>query len=124
MLKLCVLTDLMLFTSVHELQTNQSHYRLYYDASIEFFRGYHLPFAILSVTLATFFVIIPTLILILYPFRCFQKCLSYCQIRWHFLHAFDMLIPFRVAISMKLNLEHMTCVVSLLMVLHSGSVSV
>ena len=34
---LCVSTDLMLFTSVHELQTNQSHYRLYYDASIEFF---------------------------------------------------------------------------------------
>ena len=65
---LCILTDLMLFTSVHELQTNQSHYRLYYDAILEFFRGYHLPFAILSVTLATFFVIIPTLILILYPF--------------------------------------------------------
>ena len=47
-----------------------------------------IPYALLSATLATFFIIIPTLILILYPFRCFQKCLSYYQIQWHFLHAF------------------------------------
>ena len=31
---------------------------------------------------------IPTLILILFPFRCFQKYLSCCQIQWHFLHTF------------------------------------
>ena len=41
-----------------------------------------------AIALSTVFVIIPTLILILYPFRCFQKCISYYQIQWHFLHAF------------------------------------
>ena len=85
---LCVSTDLMVFTAVHELLSNKTHYRLYYDANIEFFRGSHVPYALLSATMALFFVIIPTLILILYPFQCFQKCLSYYQIRRHFLHTF------------------------------------
>ena len=42
----------------------------------------------MSFTLLIFLITIPTLILIFYPLRCFQKCLSYYQIRWHFLHAF------------------------------------
>ena len=33
-------------------------------------------------------IVIPTLVLMLYPFRWFQKCLSYFCIQWHFLHAF------------------------------------
>ena len=85
---LSVSTDLMVFTAIHELQINKSHYRLYYDADVNFFRGYHIPYALLSATLAAFFIIIPTLILFLHPFRCFQKCLSYYQIQWQFLHAF------------------------------------
>ena len=85
---LSVSTDLLVFTAVYELPGNQTHYRIYYDASVEFFRGSHIPYALLAATLAIVFVMIPTLILILYPFRCFQKCLPYCQIQWHFLHAF------------------------------------
>ena len=85
---LSVSTDLMAFTAVHELLTNKTHYRLYYDANIELFRDSHIPYALLPATMAILFVIIPTLILVLYPFRCFQKCLSYYQIQWHFLHAF------------------------------------
>ena len=85
---LTVSTDLMFFTSVHELLSNKSHYRLYYDANVQFFRGHHLPYALLSSTLLIFLIIIPTLILIFYPFQWFQRCLSYYQIRWHFLHAF------------------------------------
>ena len=85
---LSVSIDLLLFTAVHELPANKIHYRIYYDANVELFRGSHIPYALLAVTLTTVFVIIPTLILILYPFRCFQKCLSYYQIQWHFLHAF------------------------------------
>ena len=81
-------TDLLVFTAVHELPDNKTHYRIYYDASVEFFRGSHIPYALLAATLAIVFIMIPTLILILYPFQCFQKCLSYCRIQWHFLHAF------------------------------------
>jgi hypothetical protein len=85
---LSVSADLLVFAAVHELPGNKTHYRIYYDASIEFFKGPHIPYALLAATLAMVFVMIPTLILILYPFRCFQKCLSYYQIQWHFLHAF------------------------------------
>ena len=85
---LSVSTDLLVFTAVHELPANKTHYRIYYDANIEFFRGSHVPYALLAATLAIVFVVIPTLILMLYPFRCFQKCLSYYQIQWHCLHAF------------------------------------
>ena len=73
---------------MHELPDNKTHYRIYYDASEEFLCGSHIPYALLAATLAIVFIIIPTLILILYPFRCFQKCLSYYRIQWHFLHAF------------------------------------
>ena len=73
---------------MHELPDNETHYRIYYDASEEFFCESHIPYALLAATLAIVFIMIPTLILILYPYQCFQKCLSYCQIQWHFLHAF------------------------------------
>ena len=83
-----VSADLLIFTAVHQLPDNKTHYRNYYDASVELFHGSHIPYALLAALLAIVFIMIPTLILILYPFRCFQKCLSYYRIQWHFLHAF------------------------------------
>ena len=85
---LSVSADLLVFTAVHELPDNKTHYRIYYDASVEFFRGSHIPYALLAATLAIVFIMIPTLILMLYPFQCFQKCLSYYRIQWHFIPAF------------------------------------
>ena len=84
---LSVSTDLMLATHVHRLHSNKGQYRLYYAGNIKFLHGDHIPYAILFITMLLF-IVIPTLILIFYPFRCFQKCLSYYQIQWHFLHAF------------------------------------
>ena len=55
---LSILADLMVFMAVHELPTNKTHYRVYYDANIEFFRGSHIPYALLSATIATFFVML------------------------------------------------------------------
>ena len=34
------------------------------------------------------FVLLPTLLLILYPFRWFQKCLNFIPVRWYILHTF------------------------------------
>ena len=84
---LSVSTDLMVFTSVHELN-DKDRFRLYYAANVEFFQHDHIPYALLSLAMLIFMITIPTLVLIFYPFRCFQKCLSCYQIRWHFLHAF------------------------------------
>ena len=85
---LSVSMDLMLFTPVHELHSNKHHYRLYYAANIKFFTNYHIPYALLSTALLIFLIAIPTLILILYPCRCFQWCLSHYQIRYPILHTF------------------------------------
>ena len=85
---LSVCTDLMLSTPVHELYSNKTHYRLYYDANVKFGDRSHIPFLVLSLILFLLLIVIPTLVLMIYPFHCYQKCLSYFSIQWHFLHAF------------------------------------
>ena len=61
---------------------------LYYDASVAFFSGEHLPFAFLAIFVLLTFNVLPLLVVVLYPTRVFQKCLNYCRIRWHAVHAF------------------------------------
>ena len=61
---------------------------LYYDASIEYFGSKHLPYAILALFVVLIFIIFPILLLLLYPMRCFQRCLSCCGVRWHVLPIF------------------------------------
>jgi hypothetical protein len=84
---LSVSSDMLMFTSVHNL--NGSVYRaLYYDSSVAYFGNEHMVYGILAVFSLVFVIIIPTLVLTLYRFRCFQKLLSCFPIQWHFLHAF------------------------------------
>ena len=61
---------------------------LYYDASVVFISRDHLPFAILAIFVVLTFNILPLLVVVLYPTRVFQKCLSCLRIRWHAVHAF------------------------------------
>ncbi len=61
---------------------------LYYDPTLTFFGQSHLPYAVLAIFVSATFVLLPTLVLILYPTRLFHKCLNCCGIRWHSLHAF------------------------------------
>ena len=61
---------------------------LYFEPSIEPFSAAHLRYAIPAVIVLSTFVLIPPLILILYPTKLFQKCLGCCNQRWHALHTF------------------------------------
>ena len=61
---------------------------LYYDGSVEYFGREHLPYAILALTVMLFLVIFPLLLFIVYPMRCFQKCLTYFNLRCHALRVF------------------------------------
>ena len=61
---------------------------VYYDASIEYFSAPHLPFALLAICVLCVFVVLPALVLLLYPTRAFQRSLGCCRVRWHGLHAF------------------------------------
>ena len=62
--------------------------RLLYDATLPYFGSRHLPYAILAMSVLTVFVLLPTLLLILYPFRWFQRLLSFFPFRWYILHTF------------------------------------
>ena len=62
---------------------------VYYDASIEYFSAStHLPFALLAIFVLCTFVVLPALVLLLYPTRIFQRSLGCCRVRWLALHAF------------------------------------
>ena len=63
-------------------------YRLFYDATVPYFGSRHLPYAITAVMVIIIFTILPVLLLILYPFRCFQKFLNLFPVRWYILHTF------------------------------------
>ena len=73
------------FSSSGTINTSQ---KLYYDATIDYFGSTHLPYAILAIVVLVVFVLLPVLILMLYPFRWFQKILNVLPVRWHVLHTF------------------------------------
>ena len=61
---------------------------MYYDASIGFFSAQHLPFALLAILALCIIVVLPALVLLLYPTSIFQKSLGCYRVRWLALHAF------------------------------------
>ena len=85
---LSVTTDLLLPTRIDQLGSNNFTFGLYYSPSVQYFGDEHLPYAILALSLLTLFVIIPTLVFLLYPLQLFHKLLSFFPFNWHFLHAF------------------------------------
>ena len=88
---LSVVYDLLVPVQVYELSSSGRlgvSLKLYYDASIDYFGSTHLPYAILAIVVLVVFVLLPVLILMLYPFRWFQKILNVFPVRWHVLHTF------------------------------------
>ena len=85
---LSVSFDLLLPTYVYNMNGSVVGLYLYYDASVEYFGKKHLPYAILALFVVLIFIIFPILLLLLYPMRCFQRCLGHCGVRWHALHIF------------------------------------
>ena len=60
----------------------------YYNATVPYFSTEHLPYAILAVSVLAIFIVLPVLILLLYPTRVFQRLIGCCNTRWHALDAF------------------------------------
>ena len=85
---LSVTEDVLAPTEIYQLGSNTSTFGLYYSPSVTYFGPEHRPYAIMAIAILTLFVIIPTIMLTLYPFRFFQKFLSFFPLNWHFLHAF------------------------------------
>ena len=78
-------------TSVSLLTTvdvhNYGHERVFYwDGSVAF--NLHISTSILAITTCVVFIILPTVLLLAYPTRTFQKCLNCCGLRCLPLHIF------------------------------------
>ena len=60
---------------------------LLFDPQIKFFHLEHIPYVVLSFSVILVFVVLPPLLLLLYPTRLFRMCLSCCGFkRWDILH--------------------------------------
>ena len=104
---LSVTADVLIPTKIYQLGSNKSMFGLYYSPSISYFGKYHLPYAILAVTIVTLFVCIPTIILICYPCKFFQKFLSLFSPSTGTFST-PLLTPFKAATRTAQNLEHLT----------------
>jgi hypothetical protein len=81
--------QILAFTATYDVYGNKlQQYYTYYDSTIEYFGSSHLPYAILAITVSSIFVILPFLLLAVYPCRCFHKCLNYFRLRCQALHIF------------------------------------
>ena len=60
---------------------------LLYEPTIRFFHSEHISYVVLALSVIVIFVLLPPLLLLLYPTRLFRKCLDCCGFRrWDVLH--------------------------------------
>jgi len=74
-----------LFNSTH---CSGKSWRLYYDATVHYFGSHHKPYSIIATAVLFLFVLVPMILLMLYPFKSFQRQLNKCPFHWHILHTF------------------------------------
>ena len=81
--------QILISTATHDVAGNKlKQYYCVYDGSIEYFGATHLPYALLAIAISSIFVVLPFLLLAVYPCRCFHKCLNHCGPRFQALHVF------------------------------------
>ena len=64
------------------------YYLTLYVANEEYFGPQHLPFAVLAIAISFIFVLLPLLLLTIYPCGCFHRCLNRCGLTCRTLHVF------------------------------------
>ena len=83
--------DMLVPVRVYQLDSSghlNSSWRLYVNATVPYFQQRHIPYAVLAITMLLLFMALPVLLLILYPFRWFQRFLNLFPVRWYILHTF------------------------------------
>ena len=61
---------------------------LYFDGTVKYFQGEHIPFALLAIGMLCIFNVFPLLLLAVYPSQCFQRCLNHCHCQCQILRMF------------------------------------
>lgn len=67
--------DILMPTYIHSTELSEHRLASYYDANLNYFKGQHLPLALTALAMLIVFVVLPTLTLLLYPFRFSQVVL-------------------------------------------------
>ena len=80
--------DLLLTVNLYNVNETVVKNVLYYDASTSAFNGNHILFGILAVVMLIVFNVLPLIMLLIYPCRCFQKVLNRLNYRAQGLHIF------------------------------------
>ena len=71
-------SDILLPVQLYHGDTHTYYYYssgwyVYYDASYNYFSKNHLPYALMSIFLFLIFGVLPLILIVIYPLRCFQK---------------------------------------------------
>ena len=80
--------DLLIPTTIYDMNGESSSSYLYYSGTVEMFKGDHIPYAILAITMMFVFNVVPLCLLLLYPCKCFQKLVNSCKLHCQTLHVF------------------------------------
>ena len=80
--------SLLIYTEPFDSSNHNVGRYLYYDGSKRYFGEEHLLYGILAVGVLFFFILLPFLLLLLYPMRWFQKLLNFCRLSRVSLHTF------------------------------------
>ena len=85
---------LLKFTFVIDDDDDYNRYRVYnyvlafyYDANLNYFEGHHAAYGVLAILCLLVFVVTPTIVLLFYHLKCFQRCLTRCKLDRPGLHA-------------------------------------
>ena len=85
---LSVSCDLLIGTRLFTNDGELYSWNLYYDPSIEYFGGEHLPYALLAIGILTVFIAFPASLLLFYQCKVYRKCLKKCQVKGKMLNEF------------------------------------
>ena len=77
-----ILIPVEVTTIFSEGNTPTKSWRVFYDASIPYFGSQHLPYAIIAIVILITNILIPTFLLLLYPYSIFQFFLNKFPHRW------------------------------------------
>ena len=77
--------DILTPSKVTELTSGNSTLVLYYDGTVDYFGATHLPYAIVTIFIGLIMIVGHAVLLVLYPFKWFQRLLLYLRIKRHIL---------------------------------------
>ncbi len=77
--------DILTPSRATDLTSGKSTWVLYYDGTVDYFGVEHLPYAILTIIIGIVMIAAPTTLLVLYPFKWFQRLISCLRVKGHIL---------------------------------------